>query len=546
MNRGIWFRRDEAGNRFVIGGRCGRTVHPQSLMGLRVIATVLMVMMTGCAAFRPLDGMPARFVPDSIKSPSRSNQKTIDLSLLAQRKPPEHLVGPGDILGIYIDGVLGKPNEAPPVRVATNQLATPSVGFPIPVRSDGSLSLPLLKEPLRVEGLTLAQVEALILQAYTVKQKTLNPNNARVLVSLQQPRTYRVMVVRQEAGTDLGTSVGDFNPGALKRGSGQVVTLPVYENDVMHALAATQGLPGLDAQNTIYIVRQRQAAPAPQPRPTGKAGAKPRFGHSEPATHSRAVPANPSVIQRTSGWLPNAAGPAGMSSANAYSYRAGYGLPRHMHPATASNINVNNGLGTGGMLDGAGSMATVTDGQWVDGAANPLTIENPRILTIPIRLGATDRPSFQEQDVILQDGDIVFIESRDTEIFYTGGLLGGGQFTLPRDYDLDVLGAIAIAQGRSLGQMSDTSMFGVSALNQDVSVSASKLIVLRTMPNGSQVPIKVDLYTALRNPAERLTVQPGDYLMLQYTPLEAVGAFFERYILRSAVFGLAASQVNKN
>ena len=66
------------------------------------------------------------------------------------------------------------------------------------------------------------------------------------------------------------------------------------------------------------------------------------------------------------------------------------------------------------------------------------------------------------------------------------------------------------------------------------------------MPNGSQVPIKVDLYKALRNPAERLTIQPGDYLMLQYTPLEAIGAFVERYILRSAIFGLAASQVNNN
>ena len=92
--------------------------------------------------------------------------------------------------------------------------------------------------------------------------------------------------------------------------------------------------------------------------------------------------------------------------------------------------------------------------------------------------------------------------------------------------------------------MSDTSVFGASALNQDVSVSASKLIVLRRMPNGSQVSIKVDLYKALRNPAERLTVRPGDYLVLQYTPLEAIGAFVERYILRSAVFGLAASQVN--
>ena len=32
---------------------------------------------------------------------------------------------------------------------------------------------------------------------------------------------------------------------------------------------------------------------------------------------------------------------------------------------------------------------------------------------------------------------------RDTEVYYTAGLLGGGQFPLPRDYDLDVMQAIA-------------------------------------------------------------------------------------------------------
>ncbi len=50
----------------------------------------------------------------------------------------------------------------------------------------------------------------------------------------------------------------------------------------------------------------------------------------------------------------------------------------------------------------------------------------------------------REDDVRLKDGDIVYIESRETEVFYTGGLLQGGEFPLPRDYDLDVLGAMAL------------------------------------------------------------------------------------------------------
>jgi hypothetical protein len=454
-------------------------------------------------------------------------------------------VGPGDVLGVYIDGVLGKPDEPPPVQITEDRIVPPSVGFPIPVRSNGTLSLPLLKTPLQVSGLTLGQVEALVLRSYTVTQKTLNPENARVLVSLQQPRSYRIMVVRQEASNDFGGGFGGFNPGSLKRGSGQIVTLPAYENDVMHALAATQGLPGLDAQNTIYIVRQRASA-SERPAQAGSPA-----GHAAPIPQSGAVPFPSSPIQRTSGWspmsrAPQSSVPPAATSSHGYSYRATYAPQRQSGPTTPQTVSANSDSGFGSLPGDQWGTAPAGGGSWPWSAVNPLTIENPRILTIPIRLAAADRPSFRENDVILQDGDIVFIESRDTEIFYTGGLLGGGQFTLPRDYDLDVLGAIAIAQGRMGGQMNDTSAFGASALNQDVSVSASKLIVLRTMPNGSQVPIKVDLYKALRNPAERLTIQPGDYLMLQYTPLEAIGAFMERYILRSAVFGLAASQVNSN
>jgi len=173
------------------------------------------------------------------------------------------------------------------------------------------------------------------------------------------------------------------------------------------------------------------------------------------------------------------------------------------------------------------------------------TVESAVVTRIPVRLGLGEMPHFSEQDIILNDGDIIFIESRETEVFYSGGLLGGGQFTLPRDYDLDVLGAVSIAQSRGgSGGGGQSGAGGISALNQDVSVSASKVIVLRTMPNGSQLTIKVDLYEALRNPAERISIQPGDYVILQYTPVEAVGAWLERYVLRSAVFGIAASQVN--
>ena len=168
---------------------------------------------------------------------------------------------------------------------------------------------------------------------------------------------------------------------------------------------------------------------------------------------------------------------------------------------------------------------------------------NAQIVRIPVRLHPGEQLHFTEQDIILNDGDIVFIESRETEIFYTGGLLGGGQYVLPRDYDLDVLGAVSIASGRQAtgtGTGFGNHIGGVSSLNQDITVSASDVIVLRQLPGGGQVPIRIDLNKAVRDPSQRIRILPGDYVILQYKCHEAIAAFIERNLLAGGIIGLAA------
>ncbi len=77
--------------------------------------------------------------------------------------------------------------------------------------------------------------------------------------------------------------------------------------------------------------------------------------------------------------------------------------------------------------------------------------EDPNILRIPLRLPPGVIPNIRPEDIILEDGDIVMIDSREAEVFYTGGLLPGGEWPIPRDYDLDILGAMAIAGGGIAG-----------------------------------------------------------------------------------------------
>ena len=219
-----------------------------------------MISLSGCAAFRPIEGIPARYVPDEVKAASRSGKKTIDLSLLSQTQPSVYRLDAGDILAVYIEGVIPRPNEMPPVNMPqSNEEAMPALGYPIPIRQDGTISLPLLPRALNVRGMTVSQVENAVRRAYTVDRKILQTGNERVWVILHKPRHYRVLVIRQE-GVEQPTigQGGTANLGALKRGTGRVVALTAYKNDVLHALAETGGLPGLDAENTIYVIRAKR------------------------------------------------------------------------------------------------------------------------------------------------------------------------------------------------------------------------------------------------------------------------------------------------
>ena len=385
-----------------------------------------------------MEGVPARYLPTELKAGERNGKKTIDFSLLSQKPPVNYLIDSGDVLAVYVEGQVGRSTDPPPVHFPLNNEGPASFGLPFPVREDGTISLPNVGS-IFVRGQSIAQVEQRVKQAYLSPKQIIHPENYRVQVSLQRPRQYRVLVIRQDSRTEplTNSAAGGLNLGLVKRGSGKLVSLPAYSNDVLNALTATDGMPGLDAEPAVYVIRRRGPL---------------EMGHSQ-----------------------------------------------------LSNLDV--------------------DGR--------------HVIRIPIRLGPGETADIREEDVILQDGDIVFIESRDTEVFFTGGLLGGGQFTLPRDYDLDILQALSIATSRGNAGTGRVAG-GLSALNNDVSISPSTVIVLRKLPDGGEVPIKIDLYRARTDMSERIAIQPGDYILLQYTPLEAIAAFFERHLLEGALFGLAA------
>jgi protein involved in polysaccharide export with SLBB domain len=427
-----------------------------------LVAMLLTSLSTGCTALTsPIKGVPARRLPPQFFATPKNNLVPIDISRLSQEPPREYLLEKGDILGIYIEGILpsSDPDQVPtlpPVHFPEkDSTLPPSLGYPVPVVEDGTISLPLIK-PLSVAGLTVQQVRDLIRRAYFDSQ-ILNDTQLRVftpIVSLLQERSVNIVVVREDseggALQGAGARGGNYIAGSSdKSASGSAIRLKAYQNDVLHALMETGGLPGLNAKNEVKILRANRADQRKRDE----------FIKQFYATFYSANQSNPCVCP-------------------------------------------------------------------------PPLPDDPSIIRIPLRLPPGVTPSFRPEDIVLQEGDIVYIESRDQEVFYTGGLLPGGEWKIPRDYDLDVLGAMAIA-GRGVASSSGQ---GGGGLGGGVAggiggVPPGNLYILRKTPCNGQVTIHVDLARAMNNPQERPLIQPGDILILQYKCEEellnfGLGSFF--------------------
>lgn len=389
---------------------------------------------TGCMSLlSPIYGVPAHRLPSQFLAQPKNNLLPIDVSRLRQEPPPAYLIDSGDVLGIYIEGVLGKEDEPPNViNPPMGSGLPPTIGYPMAVRDDGTLSLPFVP-PVNVRGLTMEQVENAIRRAYTVDRKLLAVGKDRIIVALFQPRIIRVIVMRQDGAASQPVG-GGGQPGVdpnlrfeLSTRS-QEVKLKAYENDVLHALAETGGLPGFSAKNEVKILRSTKMTAAAR---------------------------------------------------DAY-VRAFYSLP--CEPCIC----------------------------------RPPLPDDPAIVKIPLRLPPGQTPMFRPQDIILNDGDLVLIEGREREVFYTGGLLRGGEWPLPRDYDIDVLGALAIAGGGIGGPAGGTQGGGAISPQSFGGASPGALYILRKTPCGDQITICVDLNRAINSAGARPLVQAGDILILRY------------------------------
>ncbi|MCP3974382.1 MAG: hypothetical protein GY720_07810, partial [bacterium] len=243
-----------------------------------------------------------------------------------------------------------------------------------------------------------------------------------------------------------------------KRGRTYALELPAYQNDVLHALSETGGLPGVDAKNEVKILRGALNGPGGRAR---------RESSADP---SQPEPIPPDVAQEGAVEVV----PPGKIVG---------------HPELSANMDV--------------QLTTLDQGS--------------DVTTIPLQIGPWNPPvQLTPEDIILNDGDVVVVQTRVSEVFYTGGMLKGGQHPLPRDYDLDVLSAIAMAGGSIAASAGGSSSIRGVNMGGSAICPPTRVTIVRSI-NGEQVPIRVDLKRALVDANERVLIQPNDFILMEYT-----------------------------
>ncbi len=503
----------------IVAARGVQHAHGKSMLGVMLLLSALL---TGCSALHQPDVRTIEHKMEVLSRIPRSEFKPIDLRLLSQTPPPEHLVDDGDILGIYIEGGPGDEGNQMPVRLPDDRFVMPAIGYPIPVRNGGYIRLPQVGV-LHVRGLTVWQIENRIRQILTQEKGQLQDDElSRIHVSLMWRRAVSVMVVRQEevSATQL---MAPTNGTDADRRSGQVVELAAFQNDVLHALMQTGGLPNGQAENAVYVFKRQDRIPA------GAAGAAAQAPTATQVAYgsTQHFP-QPTAIQLAafSQVVEDSPRPAtGQHKLRSVPERGySFGQP----------VAVPQNRASGNMLPPS-NLASVLP---TVNTTTPMPIDpnsrHPNALRIPLTAAEGEPLMFGRDDVLLEDGDIILVESREQDHFFTGGLLGGGQYALPRNQDLDILDAVLLADSysRSTQLNSPTrAIGGVSALNRDVTVGASRVIIERTGPDGRKRRFRVSLYAAMKNPDQRVVIEPGDRLYLEYTRAEAFLAFFERHLM---------------
>jgi protein involved in polysaccharide export with SLBB domain len=478
--------------------RTSRASRQTSAIALALIVTALL---PGCAAVtNPVaNGIPVRLLPDELLAESREGFEQIPLSLLRQKPPEIYRLSAGDILGVYIEGVLGNAETPPPVNLPETPELPPAIGYPIPVRVDGTITLPLVGQ-IKVDGLTVEEAERKVTEAYRAGRETEAKKQGKA-AKPAAPETEKPEAPEApkppaaEQGSEQEGAAGDKAAAEFEEAQGHAPGFLREENQILVTLMRPRHVRVLvvredNSQQQVSLRNESLIGLGTSSTTIGGGNRGVGLVLELPAYENDVL----NALARTGG-LP------GLESTQEVIIQRGYWDPK----ADPNGACTSNGL-----------YSQITDES-----------NRQRVTRIPLRLRPGQPLGFGPKDILLENGDIVMVRGRLPQFFYTGGVLPSGEYPLPNDYDLTALEAVMKVRASVFnGGVNTSNLNGVSIGAGIGNPSPNLLAVLRQTPYKGQVIIRVDLDEAARDPRQNLLIQAGDVLILQETPDQAMTRYF--------------------
>ena len=235
----------------------------------RILPAIILLLGLGCSAVsaqyhyvrRPLPRRNPAAYPSVYQSPSMRSS----LTRYRPAKPAtpykeryrstgrSYTLDTGDVLAVIVDGVLGDFESAPVHMPEANGDTQPGMGYPIIVRENGTIDLPLI-DPVYVRGLSDLQAQKKISNTY-LREKVIKPGKGnKVIATLLRKRTVSVTLIHDDPNERLFSgSIYDSYRTPQQKVS--VVQLPADQTHMLDALGKA-GAP-FDAKQVISIDRGR-------------------------------------------------------------------------------------------------------------------------------------------------------------------------------------------------------------------------------------------------------------------------------------------------
>lgn len=404
-----------------------------------LFSLALLVCMQGCAT---QGAVAVRDVAPEYLAPPPKSVKTLDLTKLARPTESQNRLLPGDVLEVHCSNLFEE----------SSRESKESEIFPVRIAGDGTVSLPLLPQRVRVSSMTVGEAEQAMRNAYRAAELIRRP---QLTVKVLEYKKNKIYVI-----------------GAVKK-AGMYELRPDH-CDPLRAIAAAEGV----SEEAGTVVEIRRAAKAPW---------------KKPPVAARSAERSPSKNEGVLGVV-YMGDDESLKKAQEPPKRLGLLRPPGAFPILSDEESLKKVQESPKKLGGLRSAGAFPI--WKPESSAPANPKKPAADEQIIRFDLTSNDIRMRPDQLqLQNGDIVSVEPKKIRPFFvTGSVNKPGEFPMPMGRDIRVLEAVGMAGG-----ILPTS-------------DPNHALLIRRPEGKSPIVIHIELDRAGRYPQENLSLMEGDVI----------------------------------